>query len=91
MFTSVAPGGHQLLEKHKEPGHFHDIGRGVQRRFGHPRRCKRGYHRGSVRIDPCQFETASGMQTLVCSKDGSSFICAFQLPASLRRQPPQMP
>ena len=44
------------------------LGEAYSANWGIRVRCQRGDHRGIVRIDPCQFEAALDMQSLVCTR-----------------------
>lgn len=51
------------------------IGEAYQAGWGVRIRCARGDYQGIVRIDPCGFEAALDMQTLVCTR-GRAFPLA---------------
>jgi|SRR5471032_474061 len=44
------------------------IGEAYSAGWGIRMKCARGNHRGIVKIDPCGFETALSMETLVCTR-----------------------
>jgi hypothetical protein len=44
------------------------IGEAYSAGWGIRMTCARGNHRGIVKIDPCGFETALSMETLVCAR-----------------------
>ena len=44
------------------------LGDAYQASWGVRMRCARGDHRGIVKIDPCRFEAALSMETLVCTR-----------------------
>src|SRR5476649_1724691 len=44
------------------------LGDAYAARCGIRMRCIRGHHRGIVKIEPCGFEAALSMETLVCTR-----------------------
>ena len=51
------------------------LGDAYQAGWGVRMRCSRGEHRGIVKIDPCRFEAALSLETLVCTR-GRAFPLA---------------